>query len=178
MHKPIFYDTDCLSCFITVNKTWILRKIYEKIIIPKEVYKEFKKAPKNHIKEIDKLMDDKFIEVKTIQTNTPEYYTYKQIKDGDITGRYAGKGESAALTLAIHNNGIIASNNTRDIIEIVKEYQVEWIRVGDILEKAVINNIITQTKADEIWKEMKDKGRYLGKWKTLKEYVDEKYSNK
>lgn len=114
--KPIFYDTDCLSCFIVVNKIWILKKIFPKIIIPKEVYKEFKEPPENNrIKEINKLIEEGFIEVKTIQVNTKEHYTFKQIKDGDLTGKCAGNGESAALSLAIHNKGIIVSNNTKTL---------------------------------------------------------------
>lgn len=61
-NKPIFYDTDCLSCFIEVNKVWILEELYRKIIIPKEVYKEFKRPQgNNRILEINKLIEKGFI---------------------------------------------------------------------------------------------------------------------
>ena len=55
-NQPIFYDTDCLSCFIEVKKTLILERIFDKITIPIAGYKEFKQ-PKgnNRIKEVDRL---------------------------------------------------------------------------------------------------------------------------
>jgi len=160
-----------------VNKIWILKKLFQKIIIPQDVYKEFKQPPgNNRIKEIKKLIKEGFIEVQTIEIKTKEWYTYKQIKDGDITGKDAGNGESAALSLAIHNKGVIASNNTKDVIDIVKKYKLDWIKVGDILEMAVSNDIIRSSKAEEIWKNMKAKDRHIGKWKTYKEYLEEKYS--
>ena len=143
----IFYDTDCLSCFIMVNQTWILEQLYDKIIIPKQVYNEFKR-PKNNkrIQKIKQLEKKGFLIIKSFEINTKEHYTYKQIRDGDITGRDIGPGESAALTLAIHNNGIIASNNTKDVIEIVKLYKLQWIKTGDILKKAIEKEIITLDK--------------------------------
>lgn len=163
--------------FITVNKIWILKKIFPKIIIPKAVYKEFKEPLGNYrIKEINKLIEEGFIEVKTIQVNTKEHYTFKQIKDGDLTGKCAGNGESAALSLAIHNKGIIVSNNTKDVIKIVNMYKLKWLRVGDILEIAITKKIIKKSKAEEIWQEMKDKNRFLGKWETVNKYLEEKYS--
>ena len=75
MHKkPIFYDTDCLSCFIMVNKIWILKKLFQKIIIPQDVYKEFKQPPgNNRIKEIKKLIKEGFIEVQAIEIKTKEW---------------------------------------------------------------------------------------------------------
>lgn len=171
--QPIFYDTDCLSCFIEVEKTWILESVYDKIIIPMAVYKEFRRPKGNtRFKEINRLKDKKFIEIKYIEYNTKEYYTYEQIKEGYITGRYAGKGEAEALSLAIHSNGILASNNTRDVIEIVEQYQIKWVRVGDILHNAVLEKVISENEAEKIWQEMKSNGRYLGKWETLKEYLE------
>ena len=37
MNKNIFYDTDCLSCFISINDVSILKKLFDKVIIPNEV---------------------------------------------------------------------------------------------------------------------------------------------
>lgn len=44
MKKDIFYDTDCLSCFISINDVSILEKLFDKVIIPYEVYDEFSKV--------------------------------------------------------------------------------------------------------------------------------------
>lgn len=40
-NKEIFYDTDCLSCFISINDVTILKQLFERVIIPYEVYEEF-----------------------------------------------------------------------------------------------------------------------------------------
>jgi len=55
-------------------------------------------------------------------------------------------------------------------------YNLEWLRVGDILEIAITKKIIKKSKAEKIWQEMKDKNRFLGKHETLDEYIEEKYS--
>ncbi len=43
--EDIFYDTDCLSCFISINDVSILKILFKKIIIPHEVYREFSRIP-------------------------------------------------------------------------------------------------------------------------------------
>ena len=50
-----------------------------------------------------------------------EYITYKLIKKGfwSQAGKCCGDGESAAITLAYLNNGIIASNNLSDAEEYI-----------------------------------------------------------
>lgn len=47
-----------------------------------------------------------------------------------------GCGEAAAIALAVENNGIIASNNTKDIIKAIEKYNLIRIKTGDILVKA------------------------------------------
>lgn len=38
--KPVFYDTDCLECFLFVDAGHILEKLFTKIVIPEQVYAE------------------------------------------------------------------------------------------------------------------------------------------
>lgn len=45
IEKDIFYDTDCLSCFVSIDEVSILKKLFKKIIIPHEVYAEFSRVP-------------------------------------------------------------------------------------------------------------------------------------
>nr|WP_019265348.1 hypothetical protein [Methanobrevibacter smithii] len=40
MNKPVFYDTDCLECFLFVDAGYILEELFSKIIIPEQVYSE------------------------------------------------------------------------------------------------------------------------------------------
>lgn len=173
-NKPIFSDTDCLSCFISINRTDILEKLFDNIIIPQFVYEEFAVASnKNLIKKIDELISKEFLEVKNLTTRT-ELMNYINFKK-NYSKRPLGKGEASAITLAIMYNGIIASNNTRDVIVLVKEYDIEWIKTGDILKQALDKKIISIDEGDIIWKKMLKKGRYLGKYVTLTEYIEDNY---
>ena len=62
MMKPVFYDTDCLSCFIVINDTSVLEKLFDCIYVPFEVYDEFDRP---HIQDyknrIDRLIDKGFV---------------------------------------------------------------------------------------------------------------------
>ena len=40
LNKPVFYDTDCLECFLFVDAGHILEKLFTKIVIPEQVYNE------------------------------------------------------------------------------------------------------------------------------------------
>lgn len=40
MNKPVFYDTDCLECFLFVDAAYILENLFSKIIIPEQVHNE------------------------------------------------------------------------------------------------------------------------------------------
>ncbi len=160
--KLIVYDTDCLSCFITINDTSVLEELYETIIIPQMVYNEFNRRNTQYLKKrVDKLIEKGFIIKLDIKPNSKEDYTYKSLKNGDITGKDLGRGESAALTFAIHNNYIIASNNTSDVIEVVEKFELDWIRTGDILIKALKKGIITEDEGNKLWVKMLKAGRYL-----------------
>lgn len=89
----IFYDTDCLSCFISINDTSIIEKLFKEIYIPKQVYDEFAAEPSQRlVKRVNKLIKKGFIIVEDIETETVEYLTYKSLKKGELTYRYIGKG--------------------------------------------------------------------------------------
>ena len=160
MKKKIFYDTDCLSCFISINDVSILKNLFDKVIIPNEVYEEFKKV--NVLKKrVDKLIGEDFIEVIDFDVNSEVYKLYAKLHRGYLFDREIGKGEAAALTLAIENNGIIASNNTKDIIKVVKEYGIMRIKTGDILVKALNCGMITESEGNKLWMKMLNQKRYL-----------------
>ena len=65
LNKPVFYDTDCLECFLFVDAGSILEKLFSKIVIPEPVYNE--------------LMDD----------NTPTIVktNFKKLKEGFVEKR-------------------------------------------------------------------------------------------
>lgn len=44
MSDDVFYDTDCLSCFVSIGDVLILKELFKKIFIPYEVYREFSRV--------------------------------------------------------------------------------------------------------------------------------------
>ena len=100
MNKNIFYDTDCLSCFISINDVSILKKLFDKVIIPNEVYEEFKKV--NILKKrVDKLIGEDFIEVIDFDINSEVYKLYAKLHRGYLFDREIGKVKQQHLPLQL-----------------------------------------------------------------------------
>ena len=169
-NKEIFYDTDCLSCFISINDVSILKQLFEKVIIPYEVYEEFSEVIILK-KRIDDLHYEGFLEIKNFDVESESYNLFLKLCDGKFTGRKIGDGEAAAITLAVENNGILASNNTRDVNDAVKHFNLTRIKTGDILVKALQCNIITEKEGNKIWNKMLNQKRYLTE-KSFSEYLE------
>ncbi|MBQ6099688.1 MAG: nucleic acid-binding protein [Methanobrevibacter sp.] len=167
--KEIFYDTDCLSSFISINDVTILKEMFEKVIIPYEVYEEFSRVIILK-KRIDDLHYEGFLEIRDFDVESESYTLFLKLCDGEFTGRKIGDGEAAAITLAVENNGILASNNTRDINDAVKHFNLTRIRTGDILVKAFNCDMITEKEGNEIWNKMLNQKRYLTE-KSFSDYL-------
>ena len=160
MSKDIFYDTDCLSCFVSIDDVTILKQMFDKVIIPYEVYDEFSHVYKLK-KRIDDLHYEGFLEIEDFDVESEGYDLFLKLCDGEFTGRKIGDGEAAAIALAVENNGILASNNTQDIADAVKHFNLTRIRTGDILVKAFNSNMITEEEGNKIWDKMIIQNRYL-----------------
>ena len=177
LNKPVFYDTDCLECFLFVDAGHILEELFSKIIIPEQVYSEIMAENTPAIvKKNFKNLKNRFVEIKEISFLSPEYTTYNLIKKGlwSKTGKICGSGESAAITLAHLNNGLVASNNLSDVEEYIESLDIELITSSMILSKAVERDIISKENADDLWKGMINKGIKLPK-ESFSDYFDELY---
>lgn len=177
LNKPVFYDTDCLECFLFVDAGNILEELFSKIIIPEQVYSEIMAENTPAIvKKNFKNLKNRFVEIKEISFLSQEYTTYNLIKKGlwSKTGKICGSGESAAITLAHLNNGIVASNNLSDVEEYIESLDIELITSSMILSKAVERDIISKENADDLWKGMINKGIKLPK-ESFSDYFDELY---
>ena len=177
LNKPVFYDTDCLECFLFVDAGHILEELFSKIIIPEQVYSEImaENTP-TIVKKNFKNLKNRFVEIKEISFLSQEYTIYNLIKKGlwSKTGKICGSGESAAITLAHLNNGLVASNNLSDVEEYIESLDIELITSSMILSKAVERDIISKENADDLWKGMINKGIKLPK-KSFSDYFDELY---
>ena len=177
LNKPVFYDTDCLECFLFVDAGHILEELFSKIIIPEQVYSEIMAENTPAIvKKNFKNLKNRFVEIKEISFLSQEYTTYNLIKKGlwSKTGKICGSGESAAITLAHLNNGLVASNNLSDVEEYIESLDIELITSSMILSKAVERDIISKESADDLWKGMINKGIKLPK-ESFSDYFDELY---
>jgi predicted nucleic acid-binding protein len=97
-----------------------------------------------------------------IMTNTEEYNFYHELVISPQKGqKIIGRGEAAALALAKVRNGIIASNNLKDISRYVSLYNLDYVTTCDILVEALNKELIDESLGNKIWNNMLQKRRLL-----------------
>lgn len=164
MTDKLFFDTDCISAFLWVKEENILFKLYpNRVVLPKQVFDELANPSIPHIKrKVQELCSKGEVSTKEILVNTDEYKIYHQLTVSPPKGvRIIGKGEAAAIALAKAYNGIIASNNLKDISDYVKKYDLEHVTTGDILVTALNKGYIDEPTGNKIWNNMIRKQRLL-----------------
>ena len=172
MTDNLFFDTDCLSAFLWVNETNILHELYGgKIVLPEPVYQELSNPCIPHIKQrADILISSKDVSVKAIEAGTEEYHLYSLLVRGEKGKKSIGRGEAGGIALAKIYNGVLASNNYRDIAPYIEEYGLQHIDTGQILVEALDKGLITEEDGNKIWSEMLAKKRTLPA-NTFSEYL-------
>ncbi len=175
--KSVFYDTDCLECFLFVDAGYILEELFSKIVIPEQVYNELmaENTP-SVVKSNFKKLKKGFVETREITFSSHEYTTYSLIKKGfwSKTGKVCGDGESAAMALAHLNNGVVASNNLSDVEEYIESLDIDLITSSMILSMAVEKNIVNVDTANGLWNKMVNEGIDLPK-DSFSAYYNELY---
>lgn len=163
MTDDLFFDTDCLSAFLWINNTNILQALYGgKIVLPDPVYQELSNPSIPHIKQrADNLINNNIASVQQINVGTEEYNLYNTLVKGVKGKKQIGRGEAAGIALAKQYNGILASNNYKDIASYIDEYGLKHIDTGHILIEALEKSIITEAEGNTIWQKMIDKNRKL-----------------
>ncbi len=154
--SPVFIDTDCISSFLWVNDINVLEALYGgRIIIPEPVYSELSKPRVPHLKErTDDLIDKGSAYIGEIEFGSESHELYLSLLKGEKGQVRIGRGEASGIALAKVNNGILASNNFKDVSYYVKKYGLEHTSTPDILVEALKEKIITETEGDEIWAKM------------------------
>lgn len=163
--NSIFFDTDCISAFLWVNNESLLAKMYPRnIVIPKQVYDELSNPKISHLKKrIDALIENNIAIIQNIDIETEEYFLYRKLTTNPGENcKIIGKGEAASISLAKKYNGILGSNNLRDIKFYVEKFSLRHITTGDILVEAYEKKLITKKQANIIWENMLAKKRKLG----------------
>ena len=97
-----------------------------------------------------------------MEAGSVEYEDYLQMTASPVAGmRIIGRGEAAGIAMAKQREGILASNNLRDIRPYVEKFGLSHITTGDILIEAMDAGIITEVEGNTIWLDMIQKRRML-----------------
>ena len=163
MIDDLFFDTDCLSSFLWINDTNLLHELYGgRIVLPEPVYQELSNPSIPHIKQrTDVMIKNKDVSVKTIETGTEEYDLYVELVRGKKGQKSIGRGEAGGIALAKAYNGILASNNYKDIAPYIEKYNLKHIDTGQILVEALKKGLITEEDGNNIWNKMLARKRKL-----------------
>lgn len=172
----VFYDADCLNCFLAVGEYALLKQLFDKAIVPLIVKEEILQEGtpieiKENLKQFIKL---DFVEVREMPVGSPEFNLYDKIKK---KYKFMGEGEASVVALAHQTGGIVASNNLWDVRGYVEDYDLKLITTAFILAKAYESGIKSRKELDNIWKDMQKKGRKrsLPNIKSFTRYYETKY---
>lgn len=164
MTDSVFFDTDCICAFLWINEESLLEKMYPgKIVIPKEVYNEIDRPTIPHLKaRVDKLIANGSAIVMSMDISSEEYTLYRELTTYSGDNKVIGSGEAASISLAKKYNGILGSNNLRDISYYIKKYSLKYVTTGNILVGAFQKGLITEQEGNTIWASMLNKKRKIG----------------
>ncbi|MHA6482755.1 hypothetical protein ACX1C1_12715 [Paenibacillus sp. strain BS8-2] len=165
MTDSLFFDSDCISAFLWVNEQNLLTLLYPgMIVIPKPAYDELSYPTTPHLKQrIDSLIKDKQASLADIIVGSETHTLYQKLTTYQNEGqKIIGPGEAASIALAKTSNGIVASNNLKDISSYISEFGLRHITTGEILVEALRKGFITEDEGNTIWASMLKKRRKLG----------------
>lgn len=116
------------------------------------------------------MISNKDASIKTIDAGTEEYKLYTSLVRGKKGQKSIGRGEASGIALAKTYNGILASNNYKDIAPYIEKYNLRHIDTGQILVEVLRKELITESAGNDIWKKMLEKKRKLPE-NTFSEYL-------
>jgi len=179
MTKKLFFDTDCLSSFLWVNQERLLLRLYPgRIVVPNEVASELSNPCISHIKKrLSHLYSLGQFEKKQLMHGSEESRLFfDMVTNPERNVVPIGKGEAAALALAKVYEGVVASNNIRDILYYVEKWNLAYITTAEILIEAKKMGLIDEYDGNTIWENMLAKKRSLPA-DTFSEYIRNSMKN-
>ena len=137
-----------------------------------QVYLELSIPTIPHLKaRIDTMVSSGDARIEHIHTGTAAYKLYRKLVSAPDSGHVIiGSGEAAAIALAKEQDGILASNNLKDISVYVSEFGLRHKTTGDILKEALEKGLITEATGNQLWQDMLRKRRKLG-YSTFSDYL-------
>jgi hypothetical protein len=162
MTEPLFLDTDCLSSFLIVQRENLILQLYAgRIGIPQQVYGELRKV--HFMKDkVDALVKANRVTLYQITTGTDSGDLYLKLTTHPDKGyKLIGSGEAAAIVLTKEYNGILGSNNMRDILPYIQLYNLKHCTSADIMAEAHEQHLISEGQGNAIWRDMLHRNRKL-----------------
>lgn len=179
MIDEIYFDTDCLSAFLWTRTEYLLNRLYpERITIPYQVYLELSHPNIPQLKaRIDTLIQNGEARLIKLDIESKEEEMYLNLTSGSLNGRcWIGKGEAASISLAYYRNGVLASNNMRDVSYYIEKLGLKSMTTASILLEVFRKNILTEAEVNLIWSQMIAKRQKLP-CNTFTEYMIDRESN-
>ncbi len=157
----------------------MLRLYPGRIVVPNEVAAELSNPCIPHIrKKINHMNSLGQLEKKQLVNGSKESRLfYEMIANPDKNVVPIGKGEAAALALAKMYEGIVASNNIKDILYYVEKWAPDYITSAEILVEAKRLSLIDECDGSKIWLDMLAKKRSLPA-DSFTEYIEHREKNK
>jgi len=160
----IFFDTDCICAFLWINGEIFPEKMFPgKIVIPQEVYKEIDRPTIPHLKtRIDQIISNGSAVIMSMDISSEEYALYRELITYNGRNKVIGSGEAASISLAKKHNGVLGSNNLRDVSYYINKYSLKHITTGEILVESFQKGLITEQEGNTILASMLNKKRKIG----------------
>lgn len=127
----VLYDINCLNNLLNYDDTLFTNKNI-KLIISQQLYDKLKNTNCALCDRINRMKEDKLVQIYDIAILSEEHATYKLLKKGTDNICH-GKCESAAISIAIHNNGFILTDSKHNIIDKMGSYKLKWITLNDLI---------------------------------------------
>jgi predicted nucleic acid-binding protein len=162
MTEPLFLDTDCLSTFLVVGHENLILQLYAgRIGIPEQVYAELRKVSfmKNKVDTL--LKANKVMLYQIVVGTDPGALYIKMTTSPDKGYKIIGSGEAAAIVLAKQHNGILGSNNMRDILPYIQLFTLKHRTSATIMVEALEQHLISEGQGNVIWRDMLQRNRKL-----------------
>jgi hypothetical protein len=96
----------------------------------------------------------------TAETDSSRLYL-KLTEHPDQGYKIIGTGEAAAIVLTKEYNGILGSNNMRDILPYVRLFNIKHRTSADIMVEAFEQHLINEGQGNVIWRDMLQRNRKL-----------------
>jgi len=168
----------CIASFLWIQRVGIVIGLFgNRIRVLSEVIRELERL--KHTKSGHTVYEDlqhfvkayTYVQVSMLIAGSV-YEIYRCLTEG-YCGKGMGSGEASVVSHALHEHGIVASNNLKGIEPFCSKYDPELISTEDILVAAVIQKIISFEVGKKTWCDMVNKKRklpayeFIGAWERL-----------